>query len=136
MTHIYIYSKSLEEIKNFEKMALEVGKKPGLRKKATIGMAKLPALGGGGYNNDPLIMTELAQNKEQNQKLKVNIKKFQDTIKQLHLSETQLMEFKKMTDIEKEFLEGLEEQKEDPKGVGGKKGKNVFEMGGENASTV
>ena len=58
--------KALESIKTFEEIKAP---EEGLQKKKTAGMARLPTLGSSTYNNDPAVMRQLEELKEDNVRL-------------------------------------------------------------------
>jgi hypothetical protein len=77
-----LHSKSLGDIKAFEENNIKLGKKTELKgkgAKGAIGITRLPTLQGG-YSNDPRIINELNIVKEENEKLKENIKYLQTKV--------------------------------------------------------
>ena len=58
---------------------MKLGKKVEQKSKTNMGLARLPTLQGG-YNNDPRIVLELEELKEQNATLKERIKKLEEKV--------------------------------------------------------
>ena len=83
------FSKSLEELKAFEESYTKIGRKGETKSKAGAGMARLPTLQGG-YNNDPRIISELENLKQENEALNDKIKKLEKRMLEIAKSKSDL----------------------------------------------
>ncbi|MDR3582672.1 MAG: hypothetical protein P4L67_05345 [Candidatus Pacebacteria bacterium] len=59
---------------------MKLGKKTESKSKGNMGLARLPTLQGG-YNNDPRILSDMEDLKEQNAALKEKIKKLEEKVR-------------------------------------------------------
>lgn len=84
---------------------MKLGKKGEAKPKAGAGIARLPTLSGG-FNNDPKIIMEMDELKEQNKSLQEKIKKLEEKMLEIAKSKGQI-EFEK-NEEEKKNKEGAD----------------------------
>eukprot|EP01022_Parablepharisma_sp_SALTPOND_P026631 TRINITY_DN64514_c2_g1_i1.p3 TRINITY_DN64514_c2_g1~~TRINITY_DN64514_c2_g1_i1.p3 ORF type:complete len:300 (-),score=69.84 TRINITY_DN64514_c2_g1_i1:71-970(-) len=109
-------SKSLEELKSFEEGYTKIAKKGETKSKAGVGLARLPTLQGG-YSNDPRILMELDEVKEQNAALKEKIRKLEEKMIEIAKTkgdiEIQKQEEEKLAKAGAETAESLKDKLEE-----------------------